>query len=101
MRRILVDQARRKQRVKYGGELHRATMPEISSQEPDGILVALDEALIRLATEDPEAAKVVELHHFAGVGHEETAAALGITVYRARQKWSYARAWLRDAIATD
>ena len=55
-------------------------------------------ALNRLAEEDPVAAKVVELHQFADLGHEETATALGITVYRARQKWTYARAWLRDAL---
>ena len=48
--------------------------------------------------EDPVAAKVVELRQFAGLGHEEVAAALGITVYLARQKWTYARAWLRDAL---
>ena len=44
------------------------------------------------------AARVVELRHFAGLGHEEVAAALGITVYQARQKWTYARAWLSDAL---
>ena len=57
--------------------------------------------LTRLAAEDPQAAKVVELRYFAGLSHEEVAATLGITVYRARQKWTYARAWLRDALGTD
>ena len=61
-------------------------------------LVALDEALNRLAEEDPLAAKVVEIRQFAGLGHEQIAAALGITVYLARQKWTYARAWLRNAL---
>ena len=61
----------------------------------------LDEALTLLAEEDPLAARVAEHRHFAGAGHEAVAAALGITVYAARQKWTYARAWLRDAMADD
>jgi DNA-directed RNA polymerase specialized sigma24 family protein len=52
----------------------------------------------RLATENPVAARAVELRQFAGLGHEDVAAALGITVYLARQKWNYARAWLRNAL---
>ena len=99
MRRILVEQARWKRRVKHGGEARRVRLPEIASLEPDDTLVALDEALTHLVAEDPEAAKVVELRYFAGLGHEETAATLGMTVYRARQKWTYARAWLRNAMA--
>jgi hypothetical protein len=62
------------------------------------VSLALNGALDRLAQEDPVAAKVVELHQFAGPGHEETAMALGITVYLARRKWTYARAWLRDTL---
>ena len=71
-----------------------------SSPRPDSDadLIALDEALNRLAEEDPLAAKVVEIRQFAGLGHEQIAAALGITVYLARQKWTYARAWLRNAL---
>ena len=71
---------------------------ESPASNPDDDLLALNDALNRLAKEDPVAAKVVELHQFADLGHEETATALGITVYRARQKWTYARAWLRDAL---
>ena len=66
--------------------------------DPDEDLLALDEALDRLTTEDPVAAKVVELRQFAGLGHEEIAATLGITVYLARQKWTYARAWLGEVL---
>ena len=55
-------------------------------------------ALSRLAAEDALAARVVELRHFAGLGHEDIAGVLGITVYLARQKWTYARAWLRHAL---
>jgi hypothetical protein len=51
-----------------------------------------------LAAEDAVAARVVELRHFAGLGHDQVAVALGVTVYLARQKWTYARAWLRDAV---
>jgi len=57
--------------------------------------------LTRLAAEDPLAARVVEMRHFTGAGHDAVAAALGITVYAARQKWTYARAWLRNAMTED
>ena len=97
MRRILVENARRKARQKRGGEHHRVDLADSPAPEPDDELLALDDALNRLAEEDVLAAKVVELHKFADLGHEEVATALGITVYRVRQKWTYARAWLRDA----
>jgi RNA polymerase sigma factor (TIGR02999 family) len=98
MRRILVDRARRKARKKRGGGLRRIDLADTPAPDPDDDLLALDDALNRLAAEDPIAAKVIELRQFAGLGHEEIAAALGITIYLARQKWNYARAWLRDAI---
>ena len=63
--------------------------------------MSLDDALTRLAAEDPIAARVVEVRHFAGAGHEAVAESLGITVYAARQKWTYARAWLRNAMTED
>jgi len=98
MRRILVEAARRKGRQKRGGGLHRVDLADTPAPNPDDELLALDDALNRLAADDPVAAKVIELRQFAGLGHEEVAAALGITVYLARQKWTYARAWLRDAL---
>jgi RNA polymerase sigma factor (TIGR02999 family) len=101
MRRILVDAARRKRREKHGGRRERVELPEIPARDPDGRLLSLDDALIRLAAEDPVAARVVELRQFAGLGHDAVAAALGITVYAARTKWTYARAWLQDAISDD
>ncbi len=101
MRRILVDAARRKRREKHGGRLDRAELPDVPARDPDDRLIALDDALTRLAAEDAVAARVVELRQFAGFGHEEVAAALGLTVYAARQKWTYARAWLRDAMSND
>jgi RNA polymerase sigma factor (TIGR02999 family) len=98
MRRILVDSARSRDRRKRGGGLDRVDLPDRAGPDPDDDLLALDDALSRLAAEDAVAAKVVELRQFAGLGHEEVASALGITVYLARQKWAYARAWLRDAL---
>jgi RNA polymerase sigma factor (TIGR02999 family) len=99
MRRILVESARRKSRRKRGGGLRRIDLADTPTPDPDDDLLALDDALTRLADEDPVSAKVVELRQFAGLGHEQVAATLGITVYLARQKWTYARAWLRDAIS--
>jgi RNA polymerase sigma factor (TIGR02999 family) len=98
MRRILVEKARRKRRRKHGGAHRRVDLADLPLPEADDSLLALDEALTRLAGEDPVAAKVVALRHFAGLGHESIAATLGITVYQARQKWTYARAWLRNAL---
>ena len=98
MRRILVEAARRRSRQKRGGALRRIDLADTPASDPNDDLLVLDDALTRLAEEDAVAAKVVELRQFAGLGHEDVAAALGITVYLARQKWTYARAWLRDAI---
>ena len=95
MRRILVENARRRERYKHGGGRHRQELMDVAAPENNERLLALDDALTRLATEDALAAKVVELRHFANLGHEEIAAVLKITVYHARQKWTYARAWLR------
>jgi hypothetical protein len=67
---------------------------------PDDQFLSVDDALNRLGEEGPVAAKVGELHQFADLGHEETATTLGITVYRARQKWTYGRAWLRGALGS-
>jgi RNA polymerase sigma factor (TIGR02999 family) len=101
MRRILVERARGKKRHKRGGQLRREELTDAAGPSPDDRLLDLDEALTRLAAEDPVAARVVELHHFAGLGHDQVAAALQLTVYRARQKWTYAQAWLSDALAEE
>jgi RNA polymerase sigma factor (TIGR02999 family) len=98
MRRILVENARHKQRHKHGGGLQRVDLADQPAPTADEELLALDEALGRLAAEDAVAARVVELRHFAGLGHEQIAGTLGITVYQTRQKWTYARAWLRAAL---
>src|SRR3954470_6204683 len=101
MRRILVETVRRRKRAKHGGGRERVELPDVPAREPDDRLLALDDALTRLATEDPVAARVVELRQFPALGHDAVAATLGITTYTARQKWTYARAWLRDAISDD
>ena len=95
MRRILVDAARRKKRDKHGGQRDRVELPDVAARDPDDRPIALT----RLAAEDPVAARVVELHHYAGASHEAVADAPGVTVYAARQNWTYVRAWLRDALA--
>jgi RNA polymerase sigma factor (TIGR02999 family) len=101
MRRILIDNARRKKRQKRGGALRRVELADAPAPSADDRLLALDEAITQLAQEDPVAARVVELRHFAGLGHEEVACALRMTVYQARLKWTYARAWLSHAIDGD
>ncbi len=101
MRRILVDAARRKGTEKHGGRRQRVDLPDVPAEPEiaDEKLLALDAALTRLAAEDPVAARVVELRHFAGLSIEDAAAALGLSRATAYRHWTYARAWLRDAIA--
>jgi RNA polymerase sigma factor (TIGR02999 family) len=100
MRRILVDAARRKQTHKHGGHRRRVELPDIPARPEvaDEQLLALDAALTRLAAEDPVAARVVELRHFAGLSIEDAAATLGLSRATAYRHWTYARAWLRDAV---
>jgi len=96
MRRILIDSARRKRSEKHGGQLQRVDLEAAapaSPMKPDELL-ALDEALERLAIEDPEAARLVKLRFFAGLGHQEAAEIMGLTRRAADGLWVYARAWL-------
>ena len=97
MRRILVESARRKQRVKHGGELQRLDVEahDVPVTPPPEELLALDESLSRLAAEDADAARIVDLHFFAGLSIEEAAEALGVSRATAYRQWAYARAWLR------
>lgn len=100
MRRILVESARRKKRRKHGGDFQRhALQPDlIAALEPDQDLLALDEALARLAERDPLKARLVELRYFTGLSGEEAARVLGISSSTADRHWVYARAWLRREI---
>jgi RNA polymerase sigma factor (TIGR02999 family) len=100
MRRILVEQARRKRRIKHGGDLNRVDLDEaVSLAEPVENLLALDEALIRLGNVDPTAAKLVTLRYFAGLTMPEAAAALAISLRSAERNWTYAKTWLHRELA--
>ncbi len=96
MRRILIENARRKARDKRGGLLERVELPETSLASPmkSEELLALDEALGRFAAQEPQAARLVELRYFAGFSHQEAAEILGISRRVADGLWAYARAWL-------
>ena len=96
MRRILVEAARRKKRVKHGGELERVDVDaiDVPLPMPDDELLALDEALNGLAIVDARAAEVVKLCFFVGLTQEQAAKELGISISTAERLWSFARAWL-------
>jgi RNA polymerase sigma factor (TIGR02999 family) len=98
MRRLLIDNARRKQAQKRGGGLQRHPLDGLAAPEPDAELLALDEALHQLAAKDPEKAKLVELRYFAGLTGEQAAQVLGISPTTADRHWAYARAWLQAAV---
>jgi len=100
MRRILVDYARRHHASKRGGDLYKLSLDEalVTSEEKGADLLALDEALERLAAIDPRQSRVVELRIFAGLTLEETAQALNISPSTVRREWSMAKAWLHRQI---
>lgn len=103
MRRILVENARRKGRIKHGGELVRVELrdddaPEMA--EPDYVL-AVDEALEKFKAVDPVKTEVVVLKFFGGLTTEETAEALGVAVATVNRHWAYARAWLGREMSRD
>jgi RNA polymerase sigma factor (TIGR02999 family) len=101
MRRILIDNARRKHARKHGGDHNRVELEDVALaavEAPVNDMLALDEALVRLARENPDVARLVELRFFAGLGEEEAAAMLGISRATASRQWGYARAWLHDAM---
>jgi RNA polymerase sigma factor (TIGR02999 family) len=96
MRRILIESARRKKRLKRGGDRERVELDDadvVSTAAPDELLV-IDEAIAKLAAEDPQAAQLVRLRYFAGLSVEEAAEMSGLSRSSAYEHWSYARAWL-------
>ncbi len=101
MRRILVELARRKSRKKRGGERVRTNLDQVepAAAPPGEDLLALDEALTRLAVADPIAAELVKLRYFAGMTIPQAAESLGIGKRSADRLWLYARAWLRNALS--
>jgi RNA polymerase sigma factor (TIGR02999 family) len=103
MRRILIEQARGKARTKRGGDWQRVDFEELnvtSTITPDQ-LVALDDALTRLAVLDHIAGELVKLRYFAGLALDQAAAAVGVSTATAYRHWAYARAWLRDDLLKD
>jgi RNA polymerase sigma factor (TIGR02999 family) len=98
MRRILVDNARRKRAQKRGDGLQRQPLDAVAAPELDLELVALDEALLRLAAVDPVKARLVELRYFAGLTGEQAAKVLEISPSTAARHWTYAKAWLRNEV---
>ncbi len=100
MRRILVDYARSRGYAKRGGRAVHVSLDDVAvvGPEPSPDVVALDEALSRLAIEDPRKARVVELRYFGGLTVEEISGLLGIAPITVMRDWSFARAWLRRAI---
>jgi RNA polymerase sigma factor (TIGR02999 family) len=103
MRRILVDHARKRKAMKRGGQGRRFELSDadrVLVPDPDTLL-AVDEALTKLAAEDPESADVARLRLFAGLSVEEAADALGVSRATAYRDWAYARAWLTAALSGD
>ena len=102
MRRILVENARRKRRVKHGGEFQRMELNESAVIEPDervdDDLIDLDEALVKFSQQDELKANLVKLRYFAGLTIPQAAQALGISHATAERHWVYARCWLRTEV---
>ena len=96
MRRILIDRARRKGRLRRGGEWQRLDIEHVTvaSEDADDVVLALNEALDKLAAHDTRKAEIVKLRYFVGMNHQEIAEALGIAEPTVRRDWAYARSWL-------
>ncbi len=99
MRRILVESARRKKRLKHGGGLERVELAEVPAPAPDDELLALDAALEALALQYPEHARLVTLRYFTGLTLPEAALALSISDATADRRWAFAKAWLWAELA--
>ncbi len=101
MRRILVENARRRHQLKRGGDRARVDLDkaEPAAPETDDDLLALDQALARFATNEPIKAELVQLRVFAGLTNAQAAEILGLSISTADRYWAYARAWLRVEIA--
>jgi RNA polymerase sigma factor (TIGR02999 family) len=100
MRRILVENARRKGRVRHGGDLERVDLDSLTVAAPQrsNDLMVLDEALAQLEAAEPQAAELVKLRYFAGLTIPEAAAALGMAPRTADFLWAYAKSWLLQKI---
>ena len=100
MRRILIDNARRKRREKHGGDRARVNLDQACTlaENSNEDILALDEAITTLGAEDPKKAELVKLRYFAGFTLEEAADLLGISHAMAKRDWAYARAWLYEEL---
>jgi RNA polymerase sigma factor (TIGR02999 family) len=100
MRRILIESARRKGRLKHGGNGVRMDLDEVNIASPERpeFLLALDSALDRLAVASPQAAELIKFRYFAGFTNAEAAFLLGVSPRKANQIWAYARAWLLEEL---
>jgi RNA polymerase sigma factor (TIGR02999 family) len=96
MRRILIDNARRKKRLKRGGSRKRLDLKsaDLATLAPPEELLIIDESLSKLAAEDPKAGQLVKLHYFAGLSVEDAGKLLGLARSTAYEHWAYAKAWL-------
>jgi RNA polymerase sigma factor (TIGR02999 family) len=96
MRRILLQRARKKGRLRHGGALQRVELDEVTlaTHDQDEVILAVDEALEKLAVESPQKAEIVKLRYFGGLGHAEIAEVLGVSEPTVRRHWAYARSWL-------
>ena len=96
MRRILIDRARRRARLRHGGQWQRVDLEHVSVavEDPDDTVLAINDALEKLAREDALKAQIVKLRYFVGLGQQEIAGLLGISEPTVRRHWAYARAWL-------
>ena len=100
MRRVLIDRARRRQTQRHGGQYERVEFKETGLAAPgeDDQLLAVDEALQKLSREHPVQAEIVKLRYFGGMTNDEIAQALDLSVSTVKNYWTFARAWLFDAL---
>jgi len=100
MRHILIDRARRKNRIRHGKGFQRVNLEQVdlASATDDDTLLRVDEALTKFAAEDPVKAELVKLRYFVGLSIPEAAAAMGMSESTAKRAWAYARAWLYDEL---
>jgi RNA polymerase sigma factor (TIGR02999 family) len=100
MRQILIEQARHKASLKYGGKAQRVELAEGLAwiEPPSSDLLALDEAIQQLEAEDPQLAEIVRLRYYTGLSVEETASVVGVSISTLTREWRYARAWLASRL---
>jgi RNA polymerase sigma factor (TIGR02999 family) len=96
MRRILLERARKRGRIRHGGGLERVDLDQVTvaTQDKDDVVVAVHEALEKLAVQAPMKAEIVKMRYFGGLEHAEIAEALGVSEPTVRRHWAYARSWL-------